>query len=285
MDTGRGNGRRFGPGLRHRQGKGMFAAMPKLRVLIVDDAVVVRKIIGDALSLEADIEVTGNAPNGRLALAKIPLLKPDLVVTDMEMPEMDGMELTREIRRLHGNLPIIIFSGTSTDAARSTLDALRAGADDFVTKPTGMANLATAVQSVRAELGTRIRSLVARRGVVASVVKPVASFPAAAAAPSIPSPAVALRPAPVAPRRVDLIVIGVVGSVDTFDSAEIPDILRWEILVNSMGGLLMNDADNNLVPVLATGYEVSADGLEYTFTLRQGVTFPDGTPLTPQVVK
>lgn len=83
----------------------------------------------------------------------------------------------------------------------------------------------------------------------------------------------------------DQIVIGVVGAVDTFDTAAIPDILRWELLVNTMGGLLMYDADNNLVPMLATGYTVSEDGLEYEFALRDGVTFPDGTPLTPQAVK
>jgi ABC-type transport system substrate-binding protein len=83
----------------------------------------------------------------------------------------------------------------------------------------------------------------------------------------------------------DQIVIGVVGSLDTFDPAATPDILRWELLVNTMGGLLMYDAENNLVPALATGYTVSESGLEYTFTLREGVVFPDGTPLTAQVVK
>lgn len=83
----------------------------------------------------------------------------------------------------------------------------------------------------------------------------------------------------------DQIVIGMVGTLDTFDPAATPDLLRWELLHNTMGGLLMYDANNQLVPALATGYEVSEDGLEYTFTLREGVTFPDGTPLTPQAVK
>ena len=72
--------------------------MPRIRVLVVDDAVVVRRIVTEALSGDPEVEVVGVAANGRIALAKIPQLTPDLVTLDVEMPEMDGLETVAEIR-------------------------------------------------------------------------------------------------------------------------------------------------------------------------------------------
>ena len=84
----------------------------------------------------------------------------------------------------------------------------------------------------------------------------------------------------------DIIVIGVVGQLDNVDPAAAPDFIGWEVKANTMSGLFMFDAEDNLVPVLADGMpEVSEDGLEYTFSLRSDLAFPDGSPLTAEDVR
>jgi peptide/nickel transport system substrate-binding protein len=84
----------------------------------------------------------------------------------------------------------------------------------------------------------------------------------------------------------DVLVIGVSGPVAGVDPAEQPSLIGWEIKRNTMSGLIMFDAEGNLTPVLATDFpQVSPDGLEYTFVLQTGLTFPDGTPLTADDVK
>ncbi|MGC1513590.1 MAG: response regulator, partial [Acidimicrobiales bacterium] len=80
--------------------------MAKIRILVVDDAVVVRKIVTDVLSEDPDIEVVGTAANGRIALAKIEQLKPDLVTLDVEMPEMDGLATLAALRKNNVGLPV-----------------------------------------------------------------------------------------------------------------------------------------------------------------------------------
>src|SRR5512144_3299395 len=84
--------------------------MRRVSVLVVDDSVVVRRLVSDVLSDDPDIEVVGTAANGRLALAKIPQVNPDLVTLDIEMPEMDGLAALRELRKSYRTLPVIMFS-------------------------------------------------------------------------------------------------------------------------------------------------------------------------------
>lgn len=128
------------------------------RVLIVDDAVVVRKCLADAVTADPDLEVVGSASNGRLALAKFPALRPDIVLLDIEMPEMDGLETVRELRKTDARVPIIMFSTLTERGASITLEALSAGATDYVTKPSN-ADAATTSQAILAELIPRIRAL------------------------------------------------------------------------------------------------------------------------------
>ena len=97
--------------------------MSKLRVLIVDDSVVVRRLLTSVLSGDPDLEVAGSAPNGRIALAKIPQVNPDLVTLDIAMPEMDGLQTLAAIRKTYPHLPVIMFSVLAERGAAATMDA------------------------------------------------------------------------------------------------------------------------------------------------------------------
>jgi two-component system chemotaxis response regulator CheB len=79
--------------------------MPPLRVLVVDDSAVIRKLLSEVLAGDPELQVAGTAPNGSLALARIADLKPDLVTLDLEMPGMDGLEAVTEIRKIYPALP------------------------------------------------------------------------------------------------------------------------------------------------------------------------------------
>lgn len=109
--------------------------MGKIRVLIVDDSAVIRKVLGDCLSADPDIEVVGTAANGKIALDKLSELKPDVVTLDIEMPEMNGLETVKHVRKEYPKLPIIMCSSLTAAGATHTLDALAFGASDYVTKP------------------------------------------------------------------------------------------------------------------------------------------------------
>ena len=132
---------------------------PPKRILVVDDAVVIRKILTDLISAEPGLEVAGTAPNGRIALAKIPQVNPDLITLDVEMPEMDGLSTLKELRRTYRDLPVIMFSTLTERGGRVTMDALLSGANDYVTKPGSVAGLAEGVATVREQLLPKIRAL------------------------------------------------------------------------------------------------------------------------------
>lgn len=106
----------------------------RVRVLVVDDSALMRKLIPIILSRDPNIEVVGTAMDGAFALKKIEELEPDVVTLDLEMPRMDGMETLRLIMR-RAPLPVILFSTHSKEGAYSTFKALALGAIDFVAKP------------------------------------------------------------------------------------------------------------------------------------------------------
>jgi len=106
----------------------------KVRVLVVDDSALMRKLIPQILERDSDIEVVGTAMDGAFGLKKIEELKPQVITLDLEMPRMDGMETLRQITRRH-KLPVIVVSAHSVDGASTTFKALALGAFDFVTKP------------------------------------------------------------------------------------------------------------------------------------------------------
>lgn len=133
--------------------------MRKIRVLVVDDSVVIRRLLTDILSEDPEIEVAGTASNGRLALAKLPQVNPDLVTLDIEMPDMDGLATLPELRKAYPKLPVIMFSTLTSRGAMSTLDALARGATDYVTKPANVGSVTAGQQSVREQLLPKIKAL------------------------------------------------------------------------------------------------------------------------------
>ena len=104
--------------------------------MIIDDSVVARRIIAEAIRATEDIEVAASAANGKIGLAKLPRIKPDVVLLDIEMPEMDGLQTLAAIRNEYPSLPVIMFSALTGKGAKTTLEALALGANDYATKPT-----------------------------------------------------------------------------------------------------------------------------------------------------
>jgi len=133
--------------------------MAPIRILIVDDSVVIRRLLSDTLSGDPALEVVATASDGRIALAKITLLKPDLITLDIEMPVMDGLETLAALRKLYPKLPVIMFSTLTERGAAATLDALSLGASDYATKPSNTGSPAVAIERIRAELIPKIKAL------------------------------------------------------------------------------------------------------------------------------
>ena len=106
----------------------------KVRVLVVDDSALMRKLIPQMLEADPSIEVVGTAMDGNFCLKKIEELKPNVVTLDLQMPGMNGIDTLKEIMRRHP-LPVVVVSSHSTEGASITLKALGLGAFDFVTKP------------------------------------------------------------------------------------------------------------------------------------------------------
>lgn len=118
----------------------MQSEKKKIRVLVVDDSAVMRKLISNLLNRDDEIEVIGTAIDGCFALAKVEQLKPDVVTLDVDMPRMDGLTALGEMVSKH-RTRVIMLSSLTTRGAELTMLALEKGAVDFVCKPSGAARL------------------------------------------------------------------------------------------------------------------------------------------------
>jgi two-component system, chemotaxis family, protein-glutamate methylesterase/glutaminase len=107
----------------------------KIRVLVVDDTIVYRKAVSDIMEELPEVELVGVAHNGKIAMAKIATLKPDLLTLDIEMPEMNGLEVLEELQKQHLGIGAIMLSTLTADGSEMTMKALELGAFDFILKP------------------------------------------------------------------------------------------------------------------------------------------------------
>jgi len=137
--------------------------LDKIRVLIVDDSAVMRKIIASALQKDPSIEVVSFAANGLQAIEAIKTHSPDVMTLDIEMPEMDGLTALREIRKTNKYLPVIMFSSLTHQGAQAAVMALTAGASDYVGKPaTSTGSIDGAFKVLETELIPKIIGLAKR---------------------------------------------------------------------------------------------------------------------------
>ena len=111
--------------------------MDTISVLIVDDSALMRNLVGRIVERTPGLRIADKAMNGEFALAKIPLCNPDVIVLDIEMPVMNGIEFLKERRRRGIDIPVIMLSSIAKEGSRVTMECLELGASDFVTKPSG----------------------------------------------------------------------------------------------------------------------------------------------------
>jgi two-component system chemotaxis response regulator CheB len=133
--------------------------MPKIRVLVVDDAAVLRRLVAEEISKDPALEVVGTAANGKIALAMLPQVNPDVVILDIEMPELDGLATLAELRKTYRRLPVIMFSALTERGAEATLDALSLGASDYFTKPAHADGVNGSLEIIRGQLIPKIKAL------------------------------------------------------------------------------------------------------------------------------
>ena len=136
----------------------MAAGGPK-RILIVDDSAVMRSLLRSVVSSVPGFEVAGTAADGASALSSVDVLRPDLVVLDVEMPVMDGLVTLKELRSRGHKMPVLMCSSLTQHGAQVTLDALAAGASDYVAKPSGQASREEATKKLALELGPKMVAL------------------------------------------------------------------------------------------------------------------------------
>jgi len=145
----------------------------KIRVLVVDDSVVIRRLVTQALSEDAALEVVGSASNGSIALSRVPQLNPDVITLDIEMPEMDGLETLRRLRQTYKAVRVIMFSTLTERGAAVTMEALASGADDYVAKVSNMGSLDKSMANLRHELIPKIKQFFALQEAGAAPTAPV----------------------------------------------------------------------------------------------------------------
>jgi two-component system chemotaxis response regulator CheB len=173
----------------------------KIRILIVDDSVVIRRLLSNVLSTDPAIEVAGTAPSGALALAKIPQVNPDLITMDVEMPDMNGLEALASIRKSYPDLPVIMFTSANEKSASIALDALALGAKEFVVKPANLGTLDASLHYIQEHLIDKIKSLCARLKEANTI-----SLPSASAENKSP---ILLSVSSVHSERLDVVAIGI----------------------------------------------------------------------------
>ncbi len=151
--------------------------------MVVDDSVVIRRLVTKALAEDPAFNLVGVAANGMIALRKIPQVNPDVLTLDIEMPEMDGLETLRHVKKDYPHVRVVMFSTLTERGGRHTLEALSLGADDYVTKAANVGSLNTSLDRLRHELTPKIKQFFQP-----PAPKPPPKAVVAPAAPRIPTP-------------------------------------------------------------------------------------------------
>ncbi len=136
--------------------------MSQIRALVVDDTIVYRKIVGDVLKQIPGVDVVGSANNGKIALSKIASLHPDLITLDIEMPEVNGIEVLQELRKMDDPPVVIMLSTLTQEGSEMTIKALELGAFDFISKP-AEGRMAENMQKVKDAISPIITALHRRK--------------------------------------------------------------------------------------------------------------------------
>ena len=185
-----------------------------LRVLVVDDTIVYRKAISDIIEEIPGVELVGVAHNGKIALAKIATLKPDILTLDIEMPQMNGIEVLTEIQKSKLGVGAIMVSTLTAEGSDMTMRALELGAFDFILKPQsknqteGKREIRAALEPIlkafaRSRLGS---SLIQRAGQIVSTGRTVNKPTALRSLATTPSPS---RPAAIRRGKSEIVTIGI----------------------------------------------------------------------------
>ena len=178
----------------------------KFRVLIVDDSTFMRKVLETILNSDDQLQVVGQAKDGREAVTLAESLKPDVITMDINMPHVDGLQATAQIMTTNPR-PIVIVSSESREGAASTLKALELGAIEFVAKPSSGIDLD--MQSVKDDLLRKVR-MSAKVRVVRTASRLASTLQAVGNSPASSPQRVAPRPQPTAPldQRFPIVVLG-----------------------------------------------------------------------------
>jgi two-component system chemotaxis response regulator CheB len=178
----------------------------KFRVLIVDDSTFMRKVLETILNSDDQLQVVGQAKDGREAVTLAESLKPDVITMDINMPHVDGLQATAQIMTTNPR-PIVIVSSESREGAASTLKALELGAIEFVAKPSSGIDLD--MQSVKEELLRKVR-MSAKVRVVRTASRLASTLQAVGNGPASSVPRVTPRPQPIVPvdQRFPIVVLG-----------------------------------------------------------------------------
>jgi two-component system, chemotaxis family, protein-glutamate methylesterase/glutaminase len=150
----------------------------RIRVMVVDDSVVIRRLVTQALEQDPLIEVVGTASNGAIGLQRIPQYGPDVMTLDIEMPDMNGLEMLRRVRREYPQLRVIMFSTLTERGATITLEALTLGADDYVAKASNEGSLDRSMLRLREEMIPKIKQFFRLPAIAPAMVRPEAAAPA-----------------------------------------------------------------------------------------------------------
>lgn len=130
--------------------------MDKISVLVVDDSALMRNLVSRIIDSTPNLHTVATAMNGKFALEKIPLCHPDIIVLDIEMPVMSGLEFLKERRKLNIDIPVIVLSSLTSEGATVTMRCLEMGACDFIQKPSGSISLD--IQKVASRLTSLLTS-------------------------------------------------------------------------------------------------------------------------------